>query len=296
MKSLKLKQLLHFAGSACAVIGIVFIAQRLFQYSATIHFAQFSARDWLLLGSLAITYGLANLLLAVAWWQLLNGLSAHTPSTWALKAFGISQIGKYVPGNIFHIAGRQALGMAAGIPAAPLAKSSLWELGLLCVAGGLFGALALPLVVPQLTTILSSLLFLGAITAAGALILKFTSRAFACAFILYIAFLGCSGSIFLGTTVINHPASPFASADWFAIIGAYVIAWLIGLLTPGAPAGVGIRELVLLFFLQHRINEAELVLAVILGRMITVGGDLLFYLCALAIKTQGLSSSNEHKQ
>jgi len=45
---------------------------------------------------------------------------------------------------------------------------------------------------------------------------------------------------------------------------------------PGAPAGVGVRELVLLFLLKNVVAEAELLLAVVLGRLVTVMGDLLF--------------------
>ena len=33
--------------------------------------------------------------------------------------------------------------------------------------------------------------------------------------------------------------------------GAYVIAWLAGLVTPGAPAGVGVRELVMYALLPY---------------------------------------------
>jgi uncharacterized membrane protein YbhN (UPF0104 family) len=61
------------------------------------------------------------------------------------------------------------------------------------------------------------------------------------------------------------------------LCGSYVIAWLAGLITPGAPAGVGVRELVLLFLLGEQIPAADLLLAVVLGRIVTVVGDLLFF-------------------
>ena len=65
---------------------------------------------------------------------------------------------------------------------------------------------------------------------------------------------------------------------WLPLGGAYVLAWLVGLVTPGAPAGVGIRELVLLFVLKGVIPETDLLLAVVMGRVVTIFGDVLYFL------------------
>lgn len=64
---------------------------------------------------------------------------------------------------------------------------------------------------------------------------------------------------------------------WIPLSGVYVLAWLAGLVTPGAPAGVGVRELVLLFLLKGIVAEADLLLAVVLGRVVTVVGDFGFF-------------------
>jgi uncharacterized membrane protein YbhN (UPF0104 family) len=60
--------------------------------------------------------------------------------------------------------------------------------------------------------------------------------------------------------------------------GAFVVAWLVGLVTPGAPAGVGVRELVLMALLKGLVPEDDLLMAVLLSRVVTVGGDGLFFL------------------
>ena len=81
-----------------------------------------------------------------------------------------------------------------------------------------------------------------------------------------------------------------SSFKWLPLCGAYVLAWLIGLLTPGAPAGVGVRELVLLFLLKGEISETDLVFAVLLGRIMTVGGDVFIYVISML-----MSSDNEQR-
>ena len=75
------------------------------------------------------------------------------------------------------------------------------------------------------------------------------------------------------------------------VCGAYVIAWLAGLVTPGAPAGVGIREIVLYAILHPFINEADLLTAIVFGRIITVVGDVLFYILALLIGTRAAKTT-----
>ena len=80
-------------------------------------------------------------MLAYAWWNLLEQFGASVSKRWAAKIYGLSQLAKYVPGNIFHLAGRQAMGMSAGVGGRILAKSALWELGIILIAGAVFGFL-----------------------------------------------------------------------------------------------------------------------------------------------------------
>jgi uncharacterized membrane protein YbhN (UPF0104 family) len=60
--------------------------------------------------------------------------------------------------------------------------------------------------------------------------------------------------------------------------GAFVVAWIVGLVAPGAPAGVGVRELVLIVLLKGLVLEVELLMAVLLSTVVTVVSDRLFSL------------------
>jgi uncharacterized membrane protein YbhN (UPF0104 family) len=66
-------------------------------------------------------------------------------------------------------------------------------------------------------------------------------------------------------------------------VGAYIVAWLVGLATPGAPAGVGVREVVLYSLLKPFVSDSDLLTAIVLGRMVTVAGDLAYYVVALGM-------------
>ena len=143
-----LRRVLHWGGSGLALIGVVFVGFRLHSYWLDLDLSRVTPLAWSFIAVLSVIYGAANLLLALAWWHLLRHLGASATRLGSIRIYGMSQLAKYVPGNIFHLAGRQALGMAAGISAGVLAKSTIWELGSIAVAGALFGWMILPLLSP----------------------------------------------------------------------------------------------------------------------------------------------------
>ena len=98
----------------------------------------------------------------------------------------------------------------------------------------------------------------------------------------YVAFLLLSGLLFYVTLQLLVPEVSLLFA-LPGICGAYIIAWLIGAITPGAPAGIGIREVVMFALLQPIVGETELLLAIVLSRAITAAGDVLFYFYALSM-------------
>ena len=267
------KKGLHWAGGGVGLAGVIFIAIRLHQCSAQLDFQRFGAASWAGIFVLAFVYGCANFFLAAAWWNILGFLRAEVSKIWAVRTYGISQLAKYVPGNIFQFASRQALGLAADLPGWVLAKSVFWELALISVAGVLFTCLAIPLVLHELSIIFALLIFLSTIFAVGFCIRRFLGSSAIKAFAAYLLFLTVSGLVFVGTLVVVTGQSSI-KVELVILYGAsYVVAWLAGLMTPGAPAGVGVREVVLLFLLGAEVAEADLLLAVVLNRVITIAGD-----------------------
>jgi len=234
---------------------------------------------------LSIVYGVANFLLAFAWKDLLKHFGVTVSSFGAIRIYGVSQLAKYVPGNIFHFIGRQALGLDAGLSAWPMAKSAIWEIGVLAISGSLFSILILHSFYSGISVILTVGLFLLTVLTTTWISKRWFSRWIAQAVGRYVVFLTLSGTIFF--SALSLIASESISGSEFIIVcGAYVIAWLAGLITPGAPAGVGIREFVLYTILYSFVNEANLLAAIVFGRIITVVGDVLFYLLALIIGTR----------
>jgi len=281
--SLILSRALRWAGSTLALLGIIFVVLRLHSYSASFDFSRFDMVQWLGVVGFSLLYGLANLMLALAWWNLLEQFGARVSRRWAIKTYGISQLARYVPGNIFHLAGRQAMGMATGISGWVVAKSSIWELGLISIAGAMFGLLTLPLLIPSLPMAISTGVFAAVVAITASLLWRFAGLPVAHAFGWYVGFLAISGLLFTGLIELQDGIIGISDFKWRPLCGAYVLAWLIGLITPGAPAGIGVRELVLLFLLKGAVAEADLVFIILVGRMVTVFGDFIFFLSSSTI-------------
>jgi len=275
--STKIKRGLNYFGGLIALTGAILVVLKLRAYAHEINFLQFTVADWVSLCLLAIIYGVANILLARSWWHLLIYFKVNTLFSWAIKAYGMSQLGKYVPGNIFHLASRQSMGMVANLQTVPLAKSIIWELGIIAFAGALFSPLIAPIFIPVLSFWISVIFYLCLVVVTVALICRTLSAEVASALLGQVIFLAVSGGIFIGVLAVIDE-SIVSISNLSALCGAYVIAWLLGLITPGAPAGLGIREMVLLFLLGSYVPHIDLLLAIVLGRIVTVIGDFLFFI------------------
>lgn len=283
MKSPKsLKGWLNGLGYALGLAGVLFVGIRLHAYEEQLEVSSLSLSVWGSLALLALIYGFTNMFLARAWWCQLKIFAIE--SSWAptLRIYGLSQLARYVPGNIFHLAGRQALGIAAGLQARPLVKSAAWELGSIAVAGAAFGVLIVPMVWTSLNQFVAVAVFLLLLFVIFVILDRAISKAAAVALLWQSLFLSISGLIFLGTLLLLadhvsfYPLIP-------SLCGSFVVAWLLGLLTPGAPAGVGVREAVLLYLLEGLIVPQTLLLAIVFGRLVTVLGDLFFFAACSAI-------------
>ena len=93
----------------------------------------------------------------------------------------------------------------------------------------------------------------------------------------------CAGSdlvgIGIGAMALLAVATP--ASDVVLLTGAFALAWVVGFVTPGAPAGLGVREGVMLAMLQLKMAHTDALLIVMGLRLATTAGDILCFLVAL---------------
>jgi hypothetical protein len=243
-------------------------------------------------GAGALAYGLTSFLLSTAWRQILALERPPGPSAGYHAVYGRTQIAKYLPGNCFHFVGRQLLGRTLGHSQGALALASALEAALLV-------ALAAGLAAPLAQSWLGGWAWLLPLAAtAGVLLLSSAGRLLPARWLPWperpppgrmLAALACHGTFF---TLVAGLLWLLAAAALGAAGGApglptclsaLALAWAAGFVVPGSPAGLGVREAVLIVALESTLaHEASAVVALAF-RLLTTAGDGVFCLLALLL-------------
>jgi hypothetical protein len=192
----------------------------------------------------------------------------------------VSQVGKYLPGNVAHYVARAGLASASGVKLTDSGIATIAEIlanlfGATLVASatmlldpapanGLHIALASGVVIP-------AMLGSGVILAAAAL-LCFTKLPMSALFAASACFVG--SFIFAGLSffAVVSSISPIVLSP-MASIGIYAVAWTAGYVVPGAPAGLGMREAILVAWLAPIIGGGPAIACSLLHRVISACVD-----------------------
>jgi hypothetical protein len=132
----------RLAGWLVVALALGFLGHQLWRSNPWSLAGAHAAELALAVGLGTLAYGLAGVLLAEAWRHLLGPGPAEA-DPWRHRAlYGRTQIAKYLPGNCFHLIGRQVLGKRLGHGHGALVLASFAEAASLLLVAG---ALALPL-------------------------------------------------------------------------------------------------------------------------------------------------------
>lgn len=266
---------------------------------------------FLLLACIAaiLVYGGSSFLLSAGWYRLLQA-AGHTPACHTAhihSIYGRTQIAKYLPGNVFHFAGRHILGRQAGISHGALVAAALYEIlglisaasllalagmllyqqsvagfsllqGLTLLAAGLTGALAIAIAAPYLARLK------GFQLPARDSLQTLVDLVYAVAF--YFVFFAIVGGLLALLAYFATPSGP--AIDVGRVVMVFAVAWLAGYVIPGASAGIGVREAVITAALAPMLGEALSVALALVFRLITISGDVVYFLVASAIRPSGV--------
>ncbi|HMB52414.1 MAG TPA: lysylphosphatidylglycerol synthase domain-containing protein [Thermoanaerobaculia bacterium] len=248
---------------------------------------------WVVAG--AFLYAVVSVLLGLAWWWL-AGVYGERPS--ALVGYAVharSQLAKYLPTNALHYVSRQLLGRTAGLGHPALVASGVFEMASLLVAAMAVALAGLGLAADRewartawLVGPLAAVAALAAWPAADALLRRLawsrrfmaelprlslagTARLFAVSVPLHaLFFVATGGVLWLLVVAADGPTDA-----WRTLLWLYPLAWMAGTVTIGAPAGLGVREAILVLELSTLLDPPRAALVALAFRLATTGGDLL---------------------
>jgi glycosyltransferase 2 family protein len=308
------RRIVSRVGRLLTLAAIVFLLIKLYEHrtSIIVGFLDLESDSVIQLLGLALLFAALLAGKGFSWSYLLGQLVGDNyRMADGVAVHGSTQILKYLPGNVFHYAGRQLSADRHGWSQPDVAAASTIEAILNAASAVVVSAIAL-LLLPatfEATNLSGSVLFAaGAIivvivvvglfrylprmTGGHLLVARFgdsvmrllATRHVLAPLTMYVAFFALSGALLFVTTQILGVATQ--SPGLLFYIGAFPIAWIVGYITPGAPGGLGVREALLILFLSPDIGEAAAASAVITHRALTMVGEGVYFLVASQYSTR----------
>ena len=275
---------------------LFFLAKTLKDHWQEVRSLEITSATWPLLTiALGITL-IAHIWSGWVWHLILKTIGQPRDGRWSTVVYLKTNIAKYLPGNVWHFYGRvralQSSGSSTGaailgVVLEPLLMAAA-ALGLAAICFSFVGsdrrllALSLGAMVAMLMAIhprfLNPILQkLGKSKARAQGLTVITStlrlRTYPWRSLLgELGFVFLRGLGFMMTIVALQSIKP---SQVLPVMGAFSIAWLLGLVVPGAPGGIGVFEAVAIALLGNQLPSGLLISSVALYRLISTLAEAL---------------------
>jgi uncharacterized membrane protein YbhN (UPF0104 family) len=247
------------------------------------------------IGVLTVAAAMVSVLLAMfasmqMWRVLLAALGSPRPIRVGARIMFVGQLGKYLPGSVWSVLAQMELGNAHRVPRHHSGSASVLAMLMALLSGLLTALVTLPFVArstPYLWAFLAAPFLLACLhpkvlnyglgrlfrlTRRPPLEQPLTARAIAIsltwsfgAWILY------GLQIWLLATRLGAPRGTTA----LLALGGFAFAWSVGFLVVFAPAGAGVREVLLVAALGPVLGTGAATAVALVSRVLMTAGDLL---------------------
>lgn len=276
--------------------AVFFLAQAVRRHWAEVAQLRIEAAGWGLLAIALLITLLAHLWTGWVWGWILGDLAQPVPALWATRTYLKTNIAKYLPGNVWHLYGRVVASQECGIPLGAATLSVLLEPLLMAAAALMLGLVGIrqanwSVQVLSLVVVLAGMHprvlnpVLGVLRRLKDRSKKTTDPATDSSdskpsgsqpwqlkryplrpLLGEIGFVVLRG---LGFVAIALALQPVLPAQWLPLMSGFSFAWLLGLVMPGAPGGIGVFEATAIALLSNQLAPAVLLSVVALYRLIS---------------------------
>ncbi len=308
-----MKKLARYIGLGLVVLSLVYFLP----YAAK-NFNSIPVTDWGWGSSINIAattglYCLAILTGAITWCILLRAYGDPTRMSVTLIIFLLSQFAKYIPGKIATFLGRVALAKSCSLKIPLVIFTMTVEVCWVIAAASLMSLITLSATGSDLSRKITEFLpvwqiamvgILGVVIPLGGLWLANRWRhgslrkllgseeishpdllVLLVCFLLYMLIFLLLGLI---TNLLALGIFGMEESHLFLLTGITAVAWVAGFLTPGAPAGLGVREAVMVALMDPVLGAGAALGTSIAFRLVSFLGDGLIFACALLAKRKVL--------
>ena len=269
-----------------AILGgtLFFLAKALKASAKEVAAIHIDGMGWANLALALIFTLLAHTWAGLVWSWILHELRQPVSPRWALQVYLKTNLAKYLPGNVWHYYGRVSAVTEAGGSLGAATLSVLLEPLLMAAAAILvalagsqlnaarwgwqvFSLVAICLAVhPRILNLVIEILsrLKGKATDASVFRLE---RYPLLPLLGELGFLGLRGTGFLFALQALTPVNPSQLPQ---VLSAFSLAWLLGLIVPGAPGGIGVFEATVTVLLDKQFSPGLLLGVVALFRVASI--------------------------
>jgi hypothetical protein len=303
---------LRIVGITLSLAGLIFFIVAVARSPEVLLRAAAAPFFWtsLLIGTVSIFCSL--LLAALNWHMLLGVFGAGRPLALVGPVFLLTQIAKYLPGNVGHLVGRAVVLKSYGISISASTKAMIVEtMTLLCVGFALVAVLLREWLVQALQLsgvsiwLTIGLLSIVMMTAAATLVfrgriapliwqlladLAASRRRLLAVGVVDLVNFGLNGLALWSSSALLFPDRQIGM---LACLGVASASFLAGYVTPGSPGGIGVREATTVLLLYPTFFATEAAMLALLVRLAATLADLMGFalgVALLALRRNGIIS------
>lgn len=282
------KKFLYLIGNILVILSLLFIFKILidnYHIVMGLEFNFYTLSIFLLLIMLSI---FVYILFSISW---VAQLKSNYPSFNFILSFyiiSLSQIGKYLPGNIGHFAGRFYLSKRFLSKQDIIYTISVENILFICISFLLGSIYILYIDITKYITLfelLFSFLLLFSLIVFSFLAIKYIRKKITIinlnyatmikVFFIFIIMSLLGGlSIYILTLFIAEDSN----ISYLQCLSGFSLSFLIGFIIPGAPGGIGIREYSFVLLFSPFLGEIYALKIILTFRIITVLSDILLFL------------------
>lgn len=310
---MKLQRLVVWVGQiVLAVIVIGFIGREVitnWSELSALNVALEPRPGWILMAALVViaTYGL----LVSAWRLVLGGWGQQLPLARAARIWCLSNLGRYLPGKVWSIAGLAVMAQRAGVAAWAAAASALAMQALAVGTGVLVVLLSAPgaaqpvMGAVGISRSAAPILVVGTGVLALAMVTALTSKPLSARIArlagrrfelrpLPVATVATAGGAALASWVAYGISFWFLARGLFGIshltvpsaVAVFATGYIVGLLALFAPGGIGVRELVFLALLGPVLGPSGALALTLASRLLLTGTEVSAALLTMGLRSQ----------
>lgn len=248
-------------------------------------------------------------LLALGWKMLLQARGHHIHYLPLVRILFVTQIAKYLPGNVGHHVGRVALAKRSlAVPAGDSIATLLQEGALLCLGATVVALICmllqpttghmLPVIGMPILWVTASILTLGL---AALAVLNQARRSSRLASVRGLGWLMAAVpdwhttrktiGVYSAVNVLNGAGmvliawllvdDPLHAA--LPLTAAFALSWVVGFVVPGAPGGLGVREAALVLLLESTLPKESVLAIALMSRVSTTIADMAIFIAGITL-------------